>query len=81
MSDGNVYVNAGSNQGLENGMTLTALSTGEALIDPETGLNLGSETEVSGLLRLTKVSEKFSIASVVEGCNGLTGGDRVEVTR
>lgn len=74
-----VYINAGSNQGLEEGMTLTALSAGEALIDPETGLNLGAETEVSGRLRVNKVTEKYAIASVLEGCRGLKGGDTVEL--
>ena len=78
---GRVFVNAGINQGLTEGMTLTALSTGEALIDPDTGLNLGAETEVSGMLRVNKVTEKYSIASVVEGCHGLAGGDRVEIAR
>ena len=75
-----VYLNAGANQGLETGMTLTALSTGEELIDPETGLNLGSESEVIGTLRITQVNERFSIASVIEGCEGLTSGDRVELS-
>jgi len=81
VEDGKVFVNAGSNQGLSPGMTLTALSKGEELIDPETGLNLGSETAVAGVLRLTSVTERFSIANVVEGCQGLTGGDRVELAR
>lgn len=74
-----VYINAGTNQGLAEGMTLTALSTGEALIDPETGLNLGAESEMSGTLRVSKVTEKYSVASVLEGCDGLAGGDHVEL--
>ncbi|MCH7667512.1 MAG: hypothetical protein IH936_16490, partial [Acidobacteria bacterium] len=60
---------------------LTALSTGEELIDPETCLNLGSESEVIGTLRITQVNERFSIARVIEGCEGLTSGDRVELSR
>ena len=76
---GRVYINAGANQGLAEGMTLTALTSGEELIDPETGLNLGSETAVSGTLRLSKVSDRFSVASVVAGCERLSGGDRVQL--
>ena len=75
----NVYINAGINQGIAEGMTLTALSTGEALIDPETGLNLGAESEASGTLRVSKVTEKYAVASVLQGCDDLTGGDRVEL--
>lgn len=74
-----VYINAGANQGLAAGMMLTALTEGEALIDPETGLDLGSEATVAGTLRLSQVNEKFSVASVVDGCQGLSGGDRVEL--
>jgi curli biogenesis system outer membrane secretion channel CsgG len=74
-----VYVNAGSNSGLTAGVELVALSKGKELFDPVNGESLGQETAVVGMLRLTDVQEKYSIAEVVDGCKGLKAGDRVEL--
>jgi hypothetical protein len=53
---------------------------GEELIDPETGLNLGSSDVELGTVRVTQTEEKFSIASV-ESLNGPAArGDMVEST-
>ncbi|HKI00530.1 MAG TPA: CsgG/HfaB family protein [Thermoanaerobaculia bacterium] len=74
-----VYINAGSNRGIETGMKLTALSKGEAVIDPETKLPLGNDTEAIGTLMVTTVNETFSIAAISQGCKGLKKGDQVEI--
>ncbi len=74
-----VYVNAGSDKGITSGMTLTALAKGEELIDPDTGISLGADTEVIGSMLVTTVKESYSIATIVQGCNGLQKGDRVEL--
>ena len=74
-----VYINAGSNRGIETGMKLTALSKGEAVIDPETHLPLGNDTEAIGTLMVTTVNETFSIAAISQGCKGLKKGDQVEI--
>lgn len=74
-----VTVNAGSTQGIRPGMTLTALSKGEELIDPSTGVSLGTDDEVIGSLQITSVRENFSKATVIEGCKGIKVGDRVEI--
>ncbi len=76
---GQVYVNAGSDKGIQMGMKLTALSKGEELIDPTTGLSLGADTEVIGSLVVTAVKDRYSIASIVQGCAGIKVGDRVEI--
>jgi curli biogenesis system outer membrane secretion channel CsgG len=76
---GKVYINAGSNRGLQTGMKLTALAKGEAVIDPETHLPLGNDMEAIGTLTVTTVNESFSIATIVQGCIGLKKGDQVEV--
>jgi len=76
---GKVYVNAGSDSGLVTGTKLIALSKGEAIIDPTTGLSLGDDTDVIGHLQVTTVKEKYSIAAIVEGCEGLKKGDLVEL--
>jgi curli biogenesis system outer membrane secretion channel CsgG len=73
-----VYINAGSNKGIQMGMKLTALAKGAVLIDPETKLPLGSDTEAIGTLTVTTVNESFSIATIVQGCKGLKVGDQVE---
>ncbi len=74
-----IYINAGSDKGIEMGMTLTVLSKGEELIDPETGLSKGAETEAIGSLMVTAVKEGYSIASIVQGCAGIKRGDLVEI--
>lgn len=60
--DGQVYVNAGSQSGLQVGDMLEVFRQGEELIDPETGLNLGQIEEKLGRLEITSVEEKFAIA-------------------
>jgi hypothetical protein len=72
-----IYIAAGSHQGLRVGMTLSALSEGRRLIDPETGQVLGSVTERAGRLRTVEVRERVSIATVIDGCDDLKPGDRV----
>lgn len=73
-----IYINAGSNRGIEMGIHMTCLAQGEELVDPETGINLGASTEAIGSLMVTSVQEKYSIGTVVQGCDGLKKGDRVE---
>jgi len=62
-----IYINAGHNMGLAPGGRLYVYSEGESLIDPETGLDLGSSEEQTGLIEITTVREKFSIATPVSG--------------
>jgi curli biogenesis system outer membrane secretion channel CsgG len=76
---GKVYINAGSNKGIQVGMNLIALAKGEALIDPDTQLPLDEDSEAIGNLTVTTVKDNFSIATIVQGCKGLKAGDRVEV--
>jgi hypothetical protein len=74
-----IYINAGSNRGLTTGMKLTILSKGEPVIDPETGLPLGNDTEAIGTLTVTLVNETLSIAVISQGGKGLKKGDQVEI--
>lgn len=79
LEEGRVYINAGSNQGLTPGLRLVAMSKGEELTDPETGLSLGRVTTEVGYLELAEVTERFSVASIVEGCETLARGDYVRL--
>ncbi len=72
-----VYINSGSEGGVSSGMEFEVYRPGEALIDPDTGLNLGTETEKVGRVRVNDVKEKFSIAEVLSGTD-LQRGDLVK---
>jgi curli biogenesis system outer membrane secretion channel CsgG len=74
-----VYLNAGTHSGLTAGVELVAFSQGKELFDPVSGESLGQDAALVGILRVTNVQEKFSIAEIVEGCQGLRTGDRVEM--
>ena len=77
--EGNVYINAGSNRGVQSGLVLICFSKGQELIDPDTGLSLGADTKAIGQLQVTTVKDEFSIAAITEGCAGLKPGDKVEM--
>ena len=79
-ADGNqLYVNLG--QGVvAAGDELRIISKGEELIDPETGISLGSlETEI-GSARVVNVQEQFSIAELVSSTGSPSRGDLVVST-
>ncbi len=69
-----VYVNGGFNMGISPGSYFTVFSKGEELIDPETGLSLGSAIARIGSVQVSQVLDKFSIAETVEG-SGFKRGD------
>ena len=60
-----VYLNLGSDS-VAIGDTLTLSTLGEDLIDPKTGLSLGSEEEEVGQIKIYKVKDKFSIAKSID---------------
>lgn len=74
-----IIINAGSTSGIEVGMEFVVYSPGEELIDPDTGLSLGSEEERLGRIKVTSNSlgnGKASKCSVIEG-SGFSRGDFV----
>jgi len=75
---GRVVIDAGSRHGLTPKMQLRALVHQE-VIDPESGQLLGATTRGSGILELVAVQEQRAVARVVEGCEELATGDRVEL--
>ncbi len=78
---GQVIINLGLDQ-VQNGDTLKLMRKGEALIDPETGISLGSDDKEIGQLQVRDAKDKFSIASVVGSvAGGIKPGDRVISTR
>jgi len=77
VKDSDVYVNAGGNVNLKPGVKLTAYVKGEDLIDPTTGLNLGSKDTLIGNVTLREVQDKFSIGTF-SGNGALKRGDIVK---
>ena len=73
-----IYINAGSNFGVKPGDRFGCFHQGEALIDPETGLNLGGKTTKYGQIEVVEVSDKFSVAKPVAG-TGFTGKDVIKI--
>ncbi len=74
VKDADVYVNAGANVNLKAGAKLAAYVKGEDLIDPASGLNLGSKDTLIGSVTVREVQEKFSIGTFA-GTGGLKRGD------
>lgn len=62
-----VYTNIGARNDVEVGEAFNIYSQGEALIDPDTGENLGSEDTLVGSIIIADVKEKFSKATVETG--------------
>jgi len=69
-----VYVDSGKNGGMHVGDLLDVLKADEPLIDPETGINLGSEVRKVGQIQVIQVADKFSIATPITG-GGFERGD------
>jgi curli biogenesis system outer membrane secretion channel CsgG len=73
------YINIGQKDGLETKTVFDVYRPEEELIDPETGLSLGSEETKIGQIELTEVKEKFSVAKIKQG-SGFVKGDIVRLT-
>ena len=64
IKEGLVYINSGANTGVKSGDVFSVYREGEALIDPDTGMNLGSESDKIGEIKVTEVEEKFAKAKI-----------------
>jgi curli biogenesis system outer membrane secretion channel CsgG len=65
--DGMVYVNAGTGYGMQPGMALEIFDPQPALIDPESGRNLGAPDKLVGEVVIESVDAQYSTAKVVSG--------------
>lgn len=74
-----IYVNAGSQQGMSQGTLLSVFSVKGTIKDPKTGQVYGDDLKGIGSLKVNAVQTGFSIARVEDGCRGLKKGDRVEL--
>lgn len=71
-NNGAVYINAGATSGVEVGDTFVVMRPGEDLIDPDTGLNLGSVEKEVGRIEVTDNQVGNGAASQ---CRVLAGTD------
>lgn len=71
-----IFVNLGADS-VAVGDRLEVKSKGEELIDPETGISLGSSDTTLGQIEVTQVQEKFSIARPVSLNGKASRGDLV----
>ena len=71
-----VWLNIGDD-GVDMGDRLTVMRKGEELIDPETGISLGSSDTALGDVEVIQVAEKFSIAQWASLGSAPNRGDRV----
>ncbi len=71
-----VWLNIGED-GVDLGDRLTVMSKGEELIDPETGISLGSTDTKLGDIEVIQIAEKFSVAQWVTLAAAPNRGDRV----
>jgi curli biogenesis system outer membrane secretion channel CsgG len=77
-SGGKVYINRGSEFGMEVGQDLIMATEGETLTDPETGAILGKEDgKTIGKLKVAKVDAKLSTCDVTDGEKNPPAGTRV----
>lgn len=73
-----IYINAGSNFGVKPGDRFACFHPGQAMIDPETGLNLGGKDTKYGAIEVVEVQEKFAIAKPVGG-TGFAAKDVIKI--
>jgi len=72
-----VWLNLGADS-VAVGDRLNVISKGEELIDPETGISLGSSDTVLGAVEVAQVEEKYSIAKNVSMSSVPSRGDKVK---
>ncbi|MBN2103128.1 hypothetical protein JW835_03715 [bacterium] len=78
VSGNTVFIKPGVDGGVQVGDSFVIYSVGEELVDPDTGLSLGSEEQKVGKIEITQVLDKYSKAKVSMG-GGFSVGDMVRL--
>jgi curli biogenesis system outer membrane secretion channel CsgG len=76
---GMAYLNAGATSNVRVGDVFMVYAKGEDLVDPDTGLKLGSDEKMIGSIQVITVQEKFSIGTIRGGTGAMKRGDLVKV--
>jgi len=67
VKESEIFLNCGRTSGIMLGDRFSVFKPGEPIIDPDTGMNLGSENTLIGKIEVIKVDEKFSKATPLTG--------------
>lgn len=79
-ADGTIYMKPGSEGGVEPGMEFVVYSKGEELIDPDTGISLGSEeTKIGKIKVVSDIGEGKACKAIVVSGSGFKAQDFVRV--
>ncbi len=78
-SNGQIYINRGNDGGLFVGEELDIYKPGQAIIDPDTGVQLGVEESYVGKVLVTEVEDARSKGEQIEG-TGIARGDLLKRT-
>jgi curli biogenesis system outer membrane secretion channel CsgG len=61
---GRAWINLGAASGIKVGDTFKVVNVGEALVDPDTGAQLGADEKETGTAEVVEVQDKFAIAKI-----------------
>lgn len=78
VSGDDVFLSAGSRNGCAVGDVFSVFGVGEALVDPDTGEQLGAVETKKGTVKVYQVEEKFSKARLESGTTGVEAGDIIK---
>jgi curli biogenesis system outer membrane secretion channel CsgG len=79
-SDGTIYMKPGSKGGVQPGMVFSVYRAGEELIDPDTGISLGSEESKIGEIQYTAdISDGKAGKAIVKSGTGFAAGDLIRI--
>jgi len=65
--DGLLYINAGSDIGVQSGLEIDVFRPQEALVDPDTGQSLGAPDRKTGSATVQSAQAKYAVAKVSSG--------------
>lgn len=78
--DGTVYMKPGSQGGVQPGMEFVIYSKGEELIDPDTGISLGSEEAMIGKIKVTQdVGDGKACKAIIVSGSGFKTNDIIRL--
>lgn len=76
--NGMLYINAGSEMGIQPGMDLAVFRPQEALVDPDTGKSIGTPDQKIGTVVVDSIQEKYCVAKILFGAD-MKRGDVVRL--
>jgi curli biogenesis system outer membrane secretion channel CsgG len=79
VKDNKIYINVGKNSNISENDIFVVYREGEEIIDPSTGLSLGSEESKIAKIQVVQVKEKYSICKIISSENEIQKGDTIKI--